>query len=74
MPARTTRGTAGASARIDFVGVSDAFFPGSNVTDHWNGFDLGVNMRLAHGIVSQGGTTAPMTVSIIPSQTHTTTG
>ena len=24
--------------------------------DHWNGFDLGINMRLAHGIIIQGGT------------------
>jgi hypothetical protein len=50
--------TAAAAARgvNNFVGLSDAFFPGSNVTDHWNGFDLGVNMRLAHGIVFQGGT------------------
>jgi hypothetical protein len=40
----------------NFVGLSDTFFPGSNVIDHWNGFDLGVNMRLAHGIIFQGGT------------------
>src|SRR5206468_2374038 len=31
-------------------------FSVSNVIDDWNGFDLGVNMRLAHGIIVQGGT------------------
>jgi hypothetical protein len=50
--------TAAAAARgvNNFVGLSDAFFPGSSVIDHWNGFDVGVNMRLAHGIIVQGGT------------------
>jgi hypothetical protein len=50
--------TAAAAARAanNFVGLSDLFFPGSNVIDHWNGFDLGVNMRLPHGIIFQGGT------------------
>ena len=41
--------TAAASARAvnNFVGLSDTLFPGSNVIDHWNGFDLGINARLA---------------------------
>jgi hypothetical protein len=30
-------------------------FPGSNVYDHWFGFDLGINARLPHGIIVQGG-------------------
>jgi hypothetical protein len=49
--------TAAAAARAanNFVGLSDLFFPGSNVIDHWNGFDVGVNMRLPHGIIFQGG-------------------
>ena len=40
--------TAAAAARAanNFVGLSDLFFPGSNVIDHWNGFDVSLNMRL----------------------------
>jgi hypothetical protein len=49
------QGTAVAAA-APFVGLSDQMFPGSNVTDHWNGFDFGVSMRLPHGVVFQGGT------------------
>jgi hypothetical protein len=30
-------------------------FPGSNVYDHWFGFDLGMNARLPHGVIVQGG-------------------
>jgi hypothetical protein len=30
-------------------------FPGSNVIDHWFGFDIGLNARLPHGIIFQGG-------------------
>ncbi|MEP7308435.1 MAG: carboxypeptidase-like regulatory domain-containing protein [Acidobacteriota bacterium] len=50
--------TAAAAGRAanSFVGLSDLLFPGSNVIDHWNGFDLGVNMRLPHGVIFQGGT------------------
>ena len=31
------------------------FFPGSRQIDHWNGFDVSVNARLAHGLIFQGG-------------------
>src|SRR6185436_9792194 len=50
--------TAAAAARAanTFVGLSDLMFPGSNVIDHWNGVDFGVNMRLPHGIIFRGGT------------------
>jgi hypothetical protein len=37
------------------TGLSDSMFPGSNVYDHWFGFDLGMNARLPHGIIVQGG-------------------
>ena len=37
------------------TGLSDTMFPGSNVYDHWFGFDLGMNARLPHGIIVQGG-------------------
>jgi hypothetical protein len=37
------------------TGLSDTMFPGSNVYDHWFGFDLGLNARLPHGIIFQGG-------------------
>ena len=30
-------------------------FPGSNVYDHWFGYDVGLNARLPHGIIFQGG-------------------
>src|ERR1043166_4730049 len=30
-------------------------FPGSNVYDHWFGFDIGMSARLAHGVILQGG-------------------
>ncbi len=30
-------------------------FPGSNVIDHWFGFDIGLNARLPRGIIFQGG-------------------
>jgi hypothetical protein len=43
------------AAANNYVGLSDTFFPGSNMIDHWNGFDAGLNARLAHGIVLQGG-------------------
>ena len=36
-------------------GLSDTMFPGSNVYDHWIGFDLGINARLPHGVIVQGG-------------------
>jgi hypothetical protein len=39
-----------------YVGLSDQLFPGSNVIDHWNGFDVSLNARLGHGIILQGGT------------------
>jgi len=37
------------------TGLSDTMFPGSNVYDHWFGFDLGINARLPHGVIVQGG-------------------
>jgi len=40
----------------NFVGLSDHLFPGSNVIDHWNGFDISLNARLGHGVILQGGT------------------
>jgi len=39
----------------NLTGLSDTMFPGSNVYDHWFGFDLGVNARLPRGIIVQGG-------------------
>ena len=39
----------------NFIGRSETFFPGSNQIDHWNGFDVSVNARLAHGLIFQGG-------------------
>ncbi|HKE85594.1 MAG TPA: carboxypeptidase-like regulatory domain-containing protein [Vicinamibacterales bacterium] len=36
-------------------GLSKTMFPGSNVYDHWFGFDLGLNARLPQGIIFQGG-------------------
>jgi len=40
----------------NYVGLSDKLFPGSNVIDHWNGFDFSLNARLGHGVILQGGT------------------
>jgi hypothetical protein len=37
------------------TGLSDTMFPGSNVIDHWFGFDVGLNARLPHGVIFQGG-------------------
>jgi len=37
------------------TGLSDTMYPGSNVYDHWIGFDIGTSMRLPHGIIFQGG-------------------
>jgi len=37
------------------TGLSDTMYPGSNVIDHWFGFDLGTSMRLPHGVIFQGG-------------------
>jgi hypothetical protein len=39
----------------NLTGLSDTMFPGSNVYDHWFGFDLGINARLPHGVIVQGG-------------------
>jgi hypothetical protein len=39
-----------------FTGTSDRLFPGSNIIDRWNGFDISLNARLSHGIILQGGT------------------
>ena len=41
----------GALRRNNIVGLSDTFFPGSNMIDHWNGFDLSLDMRLPRGII-----------------------
>jgi hypothetical protein len=43
-------------AAANFVGLSKDLFPGSSVIDHWNGFDVSLNMRLPGGIIFQGGT------------------
>jgi hypothetical protein len=40
----------------NYVGLSKDLFPGSRVIDHWNGFDISVNMRLPGGAIFQGGT------------------
>jgi hypothetical protein len=42
-------------AANNLTGLSDSMYPGSNVYDHWFGFDLGTSMRLPHGIIFQGG-------------------
>src|SRR5580765_7385151 len=42
-------------AATPLTGLSDTMFPGSNVIDHWFGFDVGINARLPHGIIYQGG-------------------
>ncbi len=39
-----------------YTGLSDQLFPGSNVIDHWNGFDISLNARLGRGVILQGGT------------------
>ena len=39
----------------NLTGLSDTMFPGSNVIDHWFGYDLGMNARLPHGVIFQGG-------------------
>jgi hypothetical protein len=39
-----------------YTGLSDRLFPGSNVIDHWNGFDISLNARLPRGVILQGGT------------------
>ena len=44
-----------AVATNNLTGLSDTMFPGSNVYDHWIGFDLGMSARLPHGIIVQGG-------------------
>ena len=53
--------TAAAAARgvNNFVGLSDTFFPGSNVIDHWNGFDLGVNAQARRTASSSRAARAP---------------
>jgi hypothetical protein len=45
-----------AAASAPYTGTSDRLFPGSNVIDHWNGFDISLNARLPDGIILQGGT------------------
>jgi hypothetical protein len=37
------------------TGLSKHMFPGSNVYDHWFGYDLTANLRLANGVTLQGG-------------------
>jgi hypothetical protein len=37
------------------TGLSKTMFPGSNVYDHWFGYDLTLNARLRQGIILQGG-------------------
>jgi len=43
-------------AANNIIGLSDTFFPGSNMIDHWNGFDISLDMRLPRGIIFRGGT------------------
>jgi hypothetical protein len=43
-------------ASTPYTGLSDRLFPGSNVIDHWNGFDVSINARLPRGVILQGGT------------------
>ena len=45
-----------AAASSPYTGTSDRLFPGSNVIDHWNGFDISLNARVGRGIIVQGGT------------------
>jgi hypothetical protein len=44
------------TASSPYTGLSDRLFPGSNVIDHWNGFDFSLNARLPRGVILQGGT------------------
>ena len=39
----------------NLTGLSKTMFPGSNVSDKWFGFDVGLNARLPQGIIFQGG-------------------
>jgi hypothetical protein len=39
----------------NLTGLSDTMFPGSHVIDHWFGYDIGINARLPHGVIFQGG-------------------
>jgi hypothetical protein len=52
----TQKPSVGALPVANYVGLSDQLFPGSNMIDHWNGFDLSLNARLGHGVIIQGGT------------------
>ena len=36
-------------------GLSKTMFPGSNVYDHWFGFDVGLSARISNGVILQGG-------------------
>jgi hypothetical protein len=42
-------------ATNNLQGLSKTMFPGSNVYDHWFGYDIGLNARLPQGIIFQGG-------------------
>jgi hypothetical protein len=42
-------------ATNNLQGLSKTMFPGSNVYDHWFGFDVGIGARLGYGIIVQGG-------------------
>ena len=42
-------------ATNNLQGLSKTMFPGSNVYDHWFGYDVGLNARLPQGIIFQGG-------------------
>jgi len=39
----------------NLTGLSKTMFPDSNVYDKWFGYDVGLNARLPHGIIFQGG-------------------
>jgi hypothetical protein len=42
-------------ATNNLQGLSKTMFPGSNVYDHWFGYDIGLSARLAGGVILQGG-------------------
>jgi hypothetical protein len=39
----------------NLTGLSKTMFPGSNVYDHWFGYDVTMSARLSHGVIIQGG-------------------
>jgi hypothetical protein len=47
--------TGAAIASSNIQTFASTAVPGSNQFDHWNGFDVGLNARLGHGVIMQGG-------------------